>query len=125
MALQAEDEYMISDYDLFVNKYISVPKDLGQLNCSAFVAGIVKGVLDGAGFPARYRVVYSRTSSVALEFMNPEGCGSAAWLYCLGKLLHAPLQIGRTGDFDLLQGHRALCTCQGTGQAQDNHSHEI
>lgn len=52
--LQAEDEYMISDYDLFINKYISVPKDLGQLNCAAFVAGIVKGVLDGAGFPARW-----------------------------------------------------------------------
>jgi hypothetical protein len=50
---QADDEYMISDYDLFVNKYISVPKDMGQLNCSAFVAGIVKGVLDSAGFPAR------------------------------------------------------------------------
>lgn len=51
--LQADDEYMISDYDLFVNKYISVPKDMGALNCAAFVAGIVKGVLDGAGFPAR------------------------------------------------------------------------
>ncbi|KAK9816644.1 hypothetical protein WJX72_003250 [[Myrmecia] bisecta] len=49
----ADDEYMISDYDLFVNKYISVPKDLGQLNCAAFVAGIVKGVMDSAGFPAR------------------------------------------------------------------------
>ncbi|EIE20891.1 TRAPP I complex [Coccomyxa subellipsoidea C-169] len=49
----AEDEYMISDYDLFVNKFISVPKDMGALNCAAFVAGIVKGVLDGAGFRAR------------------------------------------------------------------------
>lgn len=51
---QAEDEYMISDYDLFVNKFISVPKDMGALNCAAFVAGIVKGVLDGAGFRARF-----------------------------------------------------------------------
>ena len=51
--IQAEDEYMISDYDLFVNKFISVPKDMGQLNCAAFVAGIVKGALEGAGFPAR------------------------------------------------------------------------
>ena len=51
--MQAEDEYMISDYDLFVNKFISVPKDMGQLNCAAFVAGIVKGTLEGAGFPAR------------------------------------------------------------------------
>lgn len=51
--MQAEDEYMISDFDLFVTKYISVPKDMGQLNCAAFIAGIVKGALDGAGFPAR------------------------------------------------------------------------
>lgn len=51
--VQAEDEYMISDTEVFVNKYISVPKDMGQLNCAAFIAGIVKGVLDGAGFPAR------------------------------------------------------------------------
>ena len=51
--LQAEDEYMLSDTDLFVNRFISVPKDLGNLNCAAFVAGILKGVLHGAGFPAR------------------------------------------------------------------------
>ena len=51
--MQAEDEYMISDFDLFVTKYVSVPKDMGQLNCAAFIAGIVKGALDGAGFPAR------------------------------------------------------------------------
>ena len=51
--VQADDEYMISDSDLFVNKFISVPKDMGQLNCAAFVAGIVRGVLDSAGFPAR------------------------------------------------------------------------
>jgi trafficking protein particle complex subunit 5 len=50
---QAEDEYMISDVDLMVNKYVSVPKDMGGLNCAAFVAGIVKGALDNAGFPAR------------------------------------------------------------------------
>lgn len=50
---QADDEYMISDTEVFVNKFISVPKDMGQLNCAAFVAGIVKGILGGAGFPAR------------------------------------------------------------------------
>ncbi|KAL6779994.1 TRS31 [Auxenochlorella protothecoides x Auxenochlorella symbiontica] len=49
----AEDEYMISDVDLFITKYISVPKEMGHLNCAAFVAGIVRGALDGAGFPSR------------------------------------------------------------------------
>lgn len=29
---------------------MSVPADLGQLNCAALVAGIIAGVLDGASF---------------------------------------------------------------------------
>eukprot|EP00887_Chlorella_sp_A99_P007490 scaffold2.g7490.t1 len=49
----AEDEYMISDTDLPVTKYVSVPREMGHLNCNAYVAGVVRGVLDGAGFPAR------------------------------------------------------------------------
>mmetsp|Transcript_36320 Transcript_36320/g.61209 ORF Transcript_36320/g.61209 Transcript_36320/m.61209 type:complete len:201 (-) Transcript_36320:200-802(-) len=48
-----EDEYMISDRELLVNRFISVPKDFGELNCGAFVSGIVKGVLESAGFPAQ------------------------------------------------------------------------
>ena len=44
---------MISDIDLFVNKYVSVPRDMGGLTCAAFIAGIVRGCLDNAGFPAR------------------------------------------------------------------------
>ena len=54
LSSQADDEYMISDTEVFVNRFISVPKDMGQLNCAAFVAGIVKGILEGAGFPARW-----------------------------------------------------------------------
>ena len=50
---EAEDEYMISDSDLFLTKYVSVPKEMGHLNPAAFVAGVVRGVLEGAGFPAR------------------------------------------------------------------------
>ena len=44
---------MLSDQDVMVNRFISVPKDMGQLNCAAFVAGVLKGALHGAGFPAR------------------------------------------------------------------------
>ncbi|KAJ6296179.1 hypothetical protein OIU78_024085 [Salix suchowensis] len=43
---------MISEKELLVNRFISIPKDMGTFNCGAFVAGIVRGVLDGAGFPA-------------------------------------------------------------------------
>lgn len=43
---------MIYDNEPLVNQYISVPKEMSQLNCAAFVAGIVEGVCDGAGYPA-------------------------------------------------------------------------
>ncbi|KAK1839263.1 bet3 family protein, partial [Colletotrichum chrysophilum] len=47
------DEYMIIDNEPLVNAYVSVPRELSQLNCAAFMAGIVEGLCDGAGFPAR------------------------------------------------------------------------
>ncbi|XP_019263421.1 PREDICTED: trafficking protein particle complex subunit 5-like [Nicotiana attenuata] len=47
-----EDEYMISEKELLVNRFVSIPKDRGALSCGAFVAGIVRGVLENAGFPA-------------------------------------------------------------------------
>ena len=48
-----DDEYMISDRDLLVNRFISVPKDYHGMNCASFVAGIVKGCLESAGFDAQ------------------------------------------------------------------------
>ncbi|PUU80803.1 NO signaling/Golgi transport ligand-binding domain-containing protein [Tuber borchii] len=48
-----EDEYMLIDNDPMVNSYISVPKEMSQLNCAAFVAGIIEAVLDGCLFPGR------------------------------------------------------------------------
>lgn len=33
-------------------RFVSVPRDLGSFNCGAFVAGVVRGCLDAAGFPA-------------------------------------------------------------------------
>jgi trafficking protein particle complex subunit 5 len=41
---------MIIDNTPLTNQYISVPKDMSQLSCAAFVAGIIEGVCDGAGF---------------------------------------------------------------------------
>mmetsp|Transcript_25616 Transcript_25616/g.65011 ORF Transcript_25616/g.65011 Transcript_25616/m.65011 type:complete len:202 (-) Transcript_25616:369-974(-) len=57
-AAAAEDEYMISDYDLLANRFISVPKSYGAFNPGALVAGVVRGMLDGAGFPARVSAHY-------------------------------------------------------------------
>jgi hypothetical protein len=44
-------QYMLFDNEPMVNQYISLPKELSSLNCAAFVAGIIEGVCDGAGFP--------------------------------------------------------------------------
>lgn len=44
---------MIIDNEPLVNQYISVPKEMGGFNAAAFVAGIVEGVADGGGFPAK------------------------------------------------------------------------
>ena len=38
------------DKDPITDIFLSVPSDLGQLNCASFVAGIVNGILDGAEF---------------------------------------------------------------------------
>jgi len=50
---EADGQYWISDNSLLTNRYISVPKEFGRLHCGAFVAGLVRGVLDTAEFPAR------------------------------------------------------------------------
>ncbi|MCJ1259866.1 TRAPP subunit trs31 [Lignoscripta atroalba] len=47
-----EDEYMVSDNEPLVNQYISVPKEMSQLNCAAFVAGVIEGVCDAGGLTA-------------------------------------------------------------------------
>jgi hypothetical protein len=51
----ADDEYMISDNDLLLGKFISIPKrDYSSFVPGSLVAGIVRGMLDAAGFPARW-----------------------------------------------------------------------
>ncbi|KAG4305034.1 hypothetical protein PORY_001709 [Pneumocystis oryctolagi] len=52
---ESEDESidMIIDNEPMVNKYISVPKEMAQLNCAAFVAGIVEAIMDGSRFPSK------------------------------------------------------------------------
>lgn len=52
-SVENDDEYMIVDNDPPITRNISVPRDMSQLSCSSFAAGIVEAVLDGLGFPAR------------------------------------------------------------------------
>lgn len=44
-----QTDYIIEAEPL-VNKFISVPKDKGQLNCASFVGGIIEGVLIETNF---------------------------------------------------------------------------
>lgn len=46
-------EYMIIDNTPLTNQYISVPKEMNQLSVAAYVAGIIEGVCDGAGFECK------------------------------------------------------------------------
>jgi len=41
---------MIIDNDPLIERHISVPRDMSQLSCSSFTAGIVEAVLDGLSF---------------------------------------------------------------------------
>jgi hypothetical protein len=50
---ERDDEYMIVDGAPLVNQFVSVPANLGALDCAAFMAGVVAGLLDGAFFAAQ------------------------------------------------------------------------
>jgi len=47
------DEFMIVDYTPITSTFVSVPADFGGLSVDAYLSGIIAGVLEGAGFPAR------------------------------------------------------------------------
>lgn len=49
---EVADEYMIIDSVPLVLQFISIPPEYGDLNCAAFMAGIVEGALDSASFYA-------------------------------------------------------------------------
>lgn len=52
---------MIVDNDPPITRNISVPRDMSQLSCSSFTAGIVEAVLDGLGFVGD-RIIWGSTS---------------------------------------------------------------
>ncbi|WWC85380.1 uncharacterized protein L201_000243 [Kwoniella dendrophila CBS 6074] len=50
---EADDEYMLILNESPLTQFISVPKDMSDLSCESFTAGLVEGVLDGLDVPAR------------------------------------------------------------------------
>ncbi|KAF2148240.1 TRAPP I complex [Myriangium duriaei CBS 260.36] len=59
LSTSSNAEYMITDNEPLVNSFISVPKDMSQLNCAAFVGGMIEGVCDAAGFPTETVTAHS------------------------------------------------------------------
>lgn len=47
--------YYLIEKESLVNKFISVPKDKGNLNCAAFSAGIIEGILNTSNFVSFYQ----------------------------------------------------------------------
>lgn len=58
---------MIIDNDPPITRNISVPRDMSQLSCSSFSAGIVEAVLDGLGFVS---ISTFRANDVTDNFTN-------------------------------------------------------
>ena len=52
---------MIIDNTPLTNTYVSVPKELSQLSVASYIAGIIEGVCDGAGFGCRVTSVNQGT----------------------------------------------------------------
>ena len=86
-----------------VNTYISLPREINGLNCAAFVAGIIEGVCDGAGF----QVEGVSAHSVGVD-------GAEAGEGGKGKMTLSPLasSAGRGGG--LIEGLRGLVGLGGS-----------
>ena len=63
-----ERTYYVIEKEPLVNKFISVPKDKGSLNCAAFEAGIIEAVLDGCNFPAKVSAHWHKGTTFMVKF---------------------------------------------------------
>ncbi|GLV43757.1 TRAPP subunit 31 [Carabus blaptoides fortunei] len=63
-----ERTYYLMERESLVNRYISVPRDKGSLNCAVYVAGIVEAVLTGTGFPAKVTAHWHKGTTYMVKF---------------------------------------------------------
>jgi hypothetical protein len=73
----SEEEYMIYESKPITNHFVSVPADMGNLNCAAYLAGIIAGVLESANFPAKVTALDSADGA------GDEGAASATTVYLI------------------------------------------
>ena len=55
--------YMIKEQNTLCNRFACLPKGQRHLNCSAFTAGIIEGMLNAAGFSARVSALFESENS--------------------------------------------------------------
>lgn len=67
-ARDEENTYYIIEKDPLINKYISVPKDKGNLNCASFAAGIVEATLEACNFPAKVTAHWHKGTTLMIKF---------------------------------------------------------
>nr|ACO14934.1 Trafficking protein particle complex subunit 5 [Caligus clemensi] len=65
-----EKTYYIIESEPLLNRYISVPKDKGSLNCASFAAGIIEAVLDGCNFPAKVSAHWHKGTTFMVKFQD-------------------------------------------------------
>ncbi|XP_065834374.1 trafficking protein particle complex subunit 5-like [Oscarella lobularis] len=63
-----DSTYYIIEKEPVVNKFISVPKDRSGLNCAAFNAGIVEGILSATNFPAKVSAHWHKGTTLMIKF---------------------------------------------------------
>lgn len=90
-----EATYYIIEDEPLVNKYISVPKDKGSLNCAVFIAGIIEAVLNGCGFVSIPFMVYwfSMIQSIRFRHTCKFDFRPAKWLRIGTRELHTWLSL--------------------------------
>jgi len=63
-----EKTFYIIEKEPLVNRFISVPKDKGSLNCASFAAGIIEAALDGCNFPAKVSAHWHNGTTFMVKF---------------------------------------------------------
>nr|CAG4646678.1 EOG090X0H7V [Macrothrix elegans] len=60
--------YYLIEKESLLNKFISIPKDKGNLNCAAFGAGIIEGILNSSNFPAKVTAHWHKGTTYMIKF---------------------------------------------------------
>lgn len=68
---QANDDnsvYYIIESEPITNKFVSMPKDKGNLNCASFIAGMIEAALDQCCFPCKVTVHWHQGTTFMIKF---------------------------------------------------------